>query len=53
MGTRTQDDDSGDRADTERDATVRLEGGGLYIYDTENRAAWIQSGSAVELERLA
>jgi hypothetical protein len=32
---------------------IRLEDGGLYIYDTENRDAWIQSASAVELGAMA
>lgn len=53
MRPRKQNDESADDADAERDVTVRLEGGGLYIYDTENREAWIQSGSAAELERMA
>ena len=55
MGTPAPDDEStgSDGGEEERDVTIRLEGGGLYIHDTENREAWIQSESAVELGRMA
>ena len=46
------DDETGDGTDTGRDTAIEFEGGGLYIYDRENEAAWIQSESALSLERM-
>lgn len=47
------DDENDDGTDADRDTAIEFEGGGLYIYDRENEAAWIQSESAVALDRMA